>query len=141
MPTFTNILVAIDDSPAAEHAASVAVDLVAERGGKLTFGHVADEGLVRASQDPNAVEDRLRDEGAALLASAVARAAERGVSAETELATGDIVQEFLAIAARRRPDLIVTGTSARHGLARLMLGSVAEGFLHGTEVPVLIVRA
>jgi nucleotide-binding universal stress UspA family protein len=36
--------------------------------------------------------------------------------------------------------LIVMGTDGRVGVARLVLGSVAEGVLHIAPVPVLLVR-
>lgn len=140
MPVFSNVLVAVDDSAPSAQAASLAADLVAACGGKLCFVHVADEALDTASEDPG-VAGLQSEEGAALLEATVARAAERGVTAETELATGNIVHEILRIAEQRGADLIVTGTNARHGLVRLVLGSVAEGVLHGTHAPVLIVRA
>ena len=37
-------------------------------------------------------------------------------------------------------DLIVMGTSGRHGLRRLLLGSVAESLLRAADRPVLLVR-
>ncbi len=40
-----------------------------------------------------------------------------------------------------RADLIVIGTHGRSGMNRLLLGSVAEGVVRGTSVPVLLVRA
>jgi nucleotide-binding universal stress UspA family protein len=140
MPVFSNVLVAVDDSAPAAHAASIAADLVAASGGKLCFVHVNDGALDTASEDPG-VGGLQNEEGVTLLEATAARAAERGITAETELVTGEIVHEILRIAEQRGSDLIVTGSNARHGLARLMLGSVAEGVLHGAHAPVLIVRA
>jgi nucleotide-binding universal stress UspA family protein len=140
MPVFNNVLVAVNDSAPAAQAASVAEDLVAACGGKICFVHVADEALENASEDPG-VGDRQREEGVAFLEATVARAAQRGIAVETELVTGNVVHEILRIAEQRGADLIVTGTNARHGLARLVLGSVAEGVLHGAHAPVMIVRA
>jgi nucleotide-binding universal stress UspA family protein len=37
-------------------------------------------------------------------------------------------------------DLVVMGTSGRHGVRRVLLGSVAESFLRLSRVPVLLVR-
>lgn len=37
-------------------------------------------------------------------------------------------------------DLVVLGTTGRHGVRRVLLGSVAESFLRLSRVPVLVVR-
>ncbi|MEW6070210.1 MAG: universal stress protein, partial [Candidatus Thermoplasmatota archaeon] len=37
-------------------------------------------------------------------------------------------------------DLIVMGTKGRTGIARLVLGSVAENVVHHAKCPVLVVR-
>jgi nucleotide-binding universal stress UspA family protein len=52
----------------------------------------------------------------------------------------DPAGEILAESARWGADLIVMGTHGRHGLAHLILGSVAEGVLRRATVPVLLVR-
>ena len=44
-------------------------------------------------------------------------------------------------ARRWEADLIVMGTHGRIGVARLVLGSVAEGVVHIAPVPVLLVRS
>jgi hypothetical protein len=43
-------------------------------------------------------------------------------------------------AARWPADLVVIGTHGRRGFRRLLLGSVAEGFIRITTKPVLLVR-
>jgi nucleotide-binding universal stress UspA family protein len=48
---------------------------------------------------------------------------------------------ILAIAADAHADLIVMGTHGRTGLARLLLGSVAEQVLRHSTCPVLLVKA
>jgi nucleotide-binding universal stress UspA family protein len=140
MPVFRSILVAVDGSAPSLQAAAIAADLVVAGGGTLCFVHVQDEAIDNASDDPG-VGGRQHEEGAVVLEQAAAHAGERGVTAATELVAGNIVHEILRIAEERAADLIVTGTNARHGLAKLMLGSVAEGVLHGAHVPVMIVRA
>ena len=44
------------------------------------------------------------------------------------------------VEAAKEYDLLVMGTHGRTGLDRLLLGSVTEGVLHRTSVPVLVVR-
>ena len=43
----------------------------------------------------------------------------------------------MKIADERQADLLVVGTHGRHGLSRLMLGSVAERVLRCSRIPVL----
>ena len=68
-----------------------------------------------------------------------------GVAVETTLITIDTLKkripEVIAEDAETWPaDLIVIGTHGRRGLARLFLGSVAEGVARVASKPVLLVR-
>lgn len=49
------------------------------------------------------------------------------------------MKSILEEAKRRRSDLIVMATQGRHGVGRLLLGSVAERVVRSAECPVLIV--
>jgi nucleotide-binding universal stress UspA family protein len=53
---------------------------------------------------------------------------------------GDPVYEIIGYAQKQRADAIVMGTHGRSGLKRLFMGSVAEGVLRCSPVPVLTVR-
>lgn len=48
--------------------------------------------------------------------------------------------EIHALAEKIGADLIVVGSHGRHGLSRVMLGSTANGVLHGAKSDVLTVR-
>lgn len=54
--------------------------------------------------------------------------------------SGDPAQRILALARRRRADLIVVGTHGRKGLRRAVLGSTAEALMSRSPVPVLAAR-
>jgi nucleotide-binding universal stress UspA family protein len=69
------------------------------------------------------------------------RAAGRGVSAETKIATGVPSEEVLAAVTGEEPDLIVVGTRGKTGLAHILLGSTAERIIRAAPCPVLAVRA
>ena len=51
----------------------------------------------------------------------------------------DVPDSVLEPLRRLRPDLVVVGTHARHGLAALLRGSVAEAIARNLDVPVLVV--
>lgn len=63
------------------------------------------------------------------------------VPVEHRLAEGDPAAEILKAAAETRCDLIVLGTHGRTGLARLVMGSVAEQVVRKAPCPVLTVKA
>jgi nucleotide-binding universal stress UspA family protein len=54
--------------------------------------------------------------------------------------TGDIRVQIEQAARRIGADLIVMGTHGRHGVSRMLLGSVAEAVLRIAPCPVLLVR-
>jgi nucleotide-binding universal stress UspA family protein len=58
---------------------------------------------------------------------------------EIHVTVGQPVAAILAAADDRDASLIVTGTHLRHGWRRALLGSVSEGIVHGSAVPVLTV--
>jgi len=63
----------------------------------------------------------------------------RGVSA-THVVVGDPAESIDAVARQRDADLIAMGTHGRGGVARAVLGSVAEQTLRRVGVPLLLVR-
>lgn len=54
---------------------------------------------------------------------------------------GDPAQTIIAAADRYEADVIVMATHGRGGVARWVMGSVADDVLRGATVPVLLVRA
>jgi len=53
---------------------------------------------------------------------------------------GDVATEILRLAQETGSDLIVMGTHGRTGLARLLMGSVAEQVVRKAPCPVLTVK-
>jgi len=54
---------------------------------------------------------------------------------------GDCVGALLDLAERMNADLIVVGSHGRGGISRAILGSVAEGILRRSAMPVLVMHA
>ena len=70
----------------------------------------------------------------------VARAKKAGVRAKGFLLEGVAHERIVRFAKSKRADLIVMGTLGRTGLAKLVLGSVAERVIAAGPCPVLTVK-
>ena len=57
-----------------------------------------------------------------------------------EVRSGAPVAELLNVVEEQRGDLLIVGARVTRGLERVLLGSVAEGALNLSRVPVLVVR-
>jgi mannose-6-phosphate isomerase-like protein (cupin superfamily) len=68
------------------------------------------------------------------------KAADPKVRVEHRVAEGDFAEEIVRMARAVPCDLIVMGTQGRSGLARLVMGSVAEAVLRQAPCPVLTAR-
>jgi len=65
----------------------------------------------------------------------------QGVVHTLEVVTGRAVDAILDAADPARFDLVIMGTRGLSGLQHLLLGSVAEGVVRRSRIPVLTVRA
>jgi len=63
-----------------------------------------------------------------------------GSRTEPYYAQGESAQMILEVAIEMEADMIVMGTHSRHGMGKLMLGSVAEVVVSAAPVPVLLIR-
>jgi nucleotide-binding universal stress UspA family protein len=89
---------------------------------------------------PEELSTEVRGEGEAIVRRALDRA---GLPAQTPavIVEGDAAEALVAAADERKATLLVIGTHGRRGLRRLVLGSVAEGVVRRSDVPVLVVPA
>jgi nucleotide-binding universal stress UspA family protein len=69
-----------------------------------------------------------------------ARLNERGWVTRTALTTGEPLNDLLAAVKRTRAHLLVVGAKGASRVRHLLLGSVADGALNRSSVPVLIAR-
>lgn len=124
--------------PAASSALSASAaepsikDAAAARPPSLRLVYVLDDALDQAD---------LLAEGNAALATGAELAWEAGVAAEHAVvpATGrGLAAAILADARDFAADLIVLGTHGHKGLRRALLGSVAEGVIRDSPIPVLL---
>jgi nucleotide-binding universal stress UspA family protein len=147
---YKKIFVAIDDSPTSQKALGEAIALAKSSQAALCIAHAADEGLLAQHGmglgsyiDIDRTKLAIRESSQALLDSAAAQAAAAGLTPEVKLleATAKRVAELIADgAAAWQADLIVVGTHGRRGVARLLVGSVAENLVRLAGSSLLLVR-
>lgn len=90
---------------------------------------------VKAAEEKH---QRLREQALAYLAGVRRRL--RGVRSTLQVVEGSPGERIVAYAGEQGVDLIAMSTHGRRGLARLVLGSVAEYVLRHSRTPLLLVR-
>jgi nucleotide-binding universal stress UspA family protein len=138
------ILVASDFSQQAQVATDWAIDLAARLGVRVVVVHVFDLPILGLADAPMLVDAttaaRLTDDARAALDGELIRVRGRGVEVEGVLRQGDVRQLVPQLAASEGAGLVVVGSHGRQGLARALLGSVAESIVRTSSVPVTVVR-
>jgi len=145
--TVKRILHASDFSPASRPAFRLGQDLAKALKAELILFHAVSpiapmmgEGYIPTSLVEELRAQTRRDGERRL--EALARTARRGrIRVSTLLAEGPAAEAIVKAAKRKRAGLIVIGTRGRTGLARMLLGSVAERVVRTATCPVLTVGA
>ena len=141
---YQKILMPTDGSPCSLQALEHGLDLAKTLGAKVHFLYVLENPAQAIWIAPESVPDGmelledLRKAGEEAIKKALDLARAKGVEATGEVKEGVPIPTI--VEAAKEYDLLVMGTHGRTGLDRLLLGSVTEGVLHRTSVPVLVVR-
>lgn len=141
MSEYKTVLLAIDLSEEAVQVANKAHSLVKDSQATLHVIHVI-EPLSFAyggdiPMDFSGIQDEIQKQAKSQLSTF---AAKYGISAEHQhIVIGRPETEIHAVGEELGADLVVVGSHGRHGLA-LLLGSTANGVLHGARCDVLAVR-
>ncbi|MFQ5657699.1 MAG: universal stress protein [Candidatus Methylomirabilales bacterium] len=122
-----HILVATDGSAEAFEAVRFGSTLTRALAGRLSLVHV-----VHSLDGPKSAN--------AVLQSAQEEAAKHGVQATMLAEIGNPVEAIAGVRREIRADMLVVGTHGRRGMARVLLGSVAESFYKSAPCPVAVVR-
>jgi nucleotide-binding universal stress UspA family protein len=145
MAAFKTILVATDFSAPAEAAVDRACELADLCGADLHLLHVVSRpslepwvGYVASTWLEEDVDREKRDAETRLGSAVTSRGAK--TPATIAVTVGEPAAEIIAYATAHRTDLIVCGTHGRHGLNRLVLGSIAEHVVHNAPCAVLTVK-
>jgi nucleotide-binding universal stress UspA family protein len=137
----SKILVPTDFSPHADRALEYAMDLAAKLGASVHVLHVFEVPVLSLPEAPWVVTSELIDtiERASkrALDELVKKHQRSDVPLTPLLRSGEARSQIDAAAAEIGADLVCMGTHGRTGLARALLGSVAEYVVRTSSVPVL----
>lgn len=145
MTTTKTILVPTDFSVAAETALEHALALASKLGAKVVLLHayaLPIIGFPEGTMIPSAaIASSIISHAEKELAACVARCSDRGVEIVPLLKQADPREAILAASHDLSADLVVMGTHGRRGIARALIGSVAEAIVRVSHVPVMTVHA
>ena len=135
-------LVAHDLTVLGDRAAREAARLAAPARARVTLLHLHDiprrNPYERTGRETFAVDEDIRRRLGTLADALIT--GHPGLRVDVEVLAGNPRERILQEADRLAATHIVVGTHDRKGLARLVLGSVAESVVHAARVPVLVVR-
>ncbi len=140
---FNHIVVATDFSECSQRALDVALELAAKFGSKLTLVHSWEPPSYSYAAGTYVTVDLLtpiEQAAVAELDRATAELKTRMPTAQSMIRSGVAWEEILSGAALVHADLIVLGTHGRRGMARAIIGSVAEKVVRLATMPVLTVH-
>ena len=141
MSNYNTILLAIDLSDEAEEVTAKALSLAESNSATLHIIHVI-EPLSFAyggdiPMDFSGIQDEIQKQAQSQLTTLASR--HQLPEQQQHIVIGRPENEIHNLAAELKADLIVVGSHGRHGFA-LLLGSTANGVLHGAGCDVLAVR-
>ncbi len=151
-PLFHRILVAVDSDEISDTALEHATELAQALKATLDVLHVIPDIAASSNNSRSTSQDVQRfvieteNQSHEIIAHAWSQIRSSDIEPnrievfETRLNGAKIHDAILRHAKQRKIDLIVMGTHTRTGLARFVMGSVAEGVVHHASLPVLLVR-
>jgi len=144
---FERILVPLDGSARAEAILPEVEALALEFASRLILLHVIEPGsmlMAPHGSHPDVsmeLSRQKRDELEHYLAGKAGEFREKGISVESVLAQGAVVEAIIRTAAEYNVDLVAMASHGRTGLQRVFYGSVAAGVLQSVDRPLLLVRS
>ena len=149
---FHRIVIGLDGSANAARAVDFLAAVTPPRGGHVTLltvvdtMHVPTQGLAPAGTRATVAAEvsRINEGRRASARKDLSRAARvlsaAGWEVDQVVTEGAPLRELLAMVAKARADFVIVGARGVTGLRHLLLGSVSEGALNASPVPVLVVR-
>lgn len=145
---YQRILVPVDNSATSRAALEEVKRFANEQHAQVRVVHVIDLAQFAWSAneflDVPQLQETLRESARRVLAESVTTLEEAGLKVEVALLEtwgGLLAKAVVEDAAKWGADLMIMGTHGYGGLTHMLLGSVAEGVVRHSHIPVLLVRA
>jgi len=87
------------------------------------------------------VTGKMLKQGQRYLARVAEQMAKKGIPMGITVLMGEAAEQIVDFAGREKADLIIMASHGRSGFSRWAMGSVAEKVFHGSNVPILLVKA
>jgi manganese transport protein len=138
---YRKILVALDHSWADASLLPHVSQLARLTDAELVLVHVAEGWAARWGEQFNLADSREMQEDAAYLEEVAGRLRSDGLSVRAIAGRGEPYREILKVAREAGCDLIAMTTHGHRFVYDLLIGSTIDKVRHGSEIPLLIVRA
>ncbi len=141
--SYERIVVAVDFSKTSKTALQHAFGLAQEHGASLDVIYVIDDAfqatLPWLKQGQETVK-QMRSEAVSAATQKLEKFVPKTtVECSTTVKTGEVDEEVLRFAARRKADLIVLGKVGRRRVDEFLIGSSANDIIRSSPIPVLLV--
>lgn len=140
---YHKVLIPLDGSTLAEHVLDHVSWLATPGATELYLVSVIESWRYATAGPEFALTDLITpviDGMEAYLKAQQAKLVQAGYQVTTQVVEGDAADVLLTMAQNEDVDLIAMSSHGRSGFVRWALGSVAERVLHGTQIPVFLVR-
>lgn len=139
---YSRILIVADDSPSEIKAVRCGYNLAAQLKAKVALVGVIDPGLEEGNVDAGVFPDQARREAKKHMEEflyGLVKDFDGRTETEVFAPEGQVHDVVLQLAKTWGAQMIVVGTHGRKGLDRLLMGSMAEGILRDSQIPLFIV--
>lgn len=138
---FLRILVPLDGSPNSIRGLNEAISLARQSEATITGIHVMPNFSPRVAKILRSYRVELAKKAEKIMSHARTSAARHGVPFEQKVASsGDVVKTISGYAKSSKSNIIVIGSRGEGAPHAEYLGSVANGIIHSSKVPVLVVK-
>ena len=137
---YDRLLLAVDDSNAAERVIGAARELASLSGGEVWVLHIREKEVM-----PRGGFSMIESDAKArsVVEHAAKQLDDAGIKAHYEVQStlyGQVAREIVAVARAHDADVIVMGSRGRGDLTSLLLGGTAHKVIQHSDRPVLVIR-
>ncbi|MCY0858830.1 MAG: universal stress protein [Sulfolobaceae archaeon] len=136
----SKILIAYDGSEPSKKALNLGIELAKQMKAKLLILHVVNTCIESWGIPLNDAINTLKTVGDAKVKEALEIAKSQGVEAEGIVIEGEPSNKIVEVANIQGVDLIVMGNRGLSRFKRIFLGSVSQGVIEQSKIPVVVVK-